>query len=199
MAITRIFRYPEMPDCGIEDILDECERAIKLGCHNSKFRDDITHSIGLCWHAEQVCPDEVSQYVFVTVPRAAISKNPGGDACKVIVSIQDVMRQAGIHPFEGRAPFAQLVRGLAIAFYRATGRVPSVSFNESYRRFYGAFWRLVETILPVASAMAAQAGMAFRIPATESARVKSIKRTLKDKDMVAFFKSEQSLRSMRLD
>ena len=57
--------------------------------------------------------------------------------------------------------FDLLVKSLAGAYWHATGEHPTTSYSESDAQGHGAFWRMVELVLPVASEIALGAGVAL--------------------------------------
>jgi hypothetical protein len=70
--------------------------------------------------------------------------------------------------------FELLVRLLAAAFERTTGRKAKVTWNASRGRFEGKFVNLVETVLPIVRRCAEQFGQPLHCPSTARARGKHI-------------------------
>jgi hypothetical protein len=79
---------------------------------------------------------------------------------------------------KGGAPkmleFEVLVRSLADAFEKLTGRSAKVTWNEHKGQFEGNFVKLVETILPLAQSCAESVDLRMSCPGTPAARGKYI-------------------------
>jgi hypothetical protein len=150
----------------VSEIASDCEKAIGLDQSSPEFRLDIVGSIGLaCGHASFQSAGDASRDVLFTEPPVTVQQHKEGTK---LLSRKERKYEA----------FDLLVKCLAGAYTKATGRRPTVSYSDDYEQGYGEFWLLMEIVLAIGLEVAEADGIRFPQPNTPSARAKKIARIL---------------------
>ena len=170
--ISRCNNTRELLEKRTSEISPDCEKAIGLNQSDLKFRSGIAGSIGLALAMEHL-----------RLAGDPEGDSPKGDTRETLPEPktgQEIKERAKFMSRKERVykAFDLLVKCLAGAYTQATGQRPTTSYSDSDALGHGAFWRLVEIVLPVACEVAVADGIEFPYPPGIEARAKKIARIL---------------------